>query len=156
MMNNVYIYDLDRASALLRHSYYGWDFFRKERSDFEDNIEKIVSKSPSDLSVASGDQSSETRNRFDDELRSRPIEVESFENIKHNFGDVLIVKYDIGNCSSDAIHEFSERLSQIYPGKKIFIIPSSCDLVYMGKEQLIELRDSLNKLIDASDYDSLL
>ena len=155
MMNKVYIDDLARASALLRHSYYDWDSFRKKWSVFEDNIE-IVSKSPRDLSVPSGDQSSETRNRFDDELRSRPIEVASFENIKRNIGDVLIIKYDIENCSSDTIHEFSERLRQIYPGKKIFIIPSSCDLVYMGKEQLIELRDSLNKLIDASDYDSLL
>lgn len=138
MMNNApYIDD----------SGYDWDF---------SNIEKIASKSPETYPWRAGDQSSETRNRFDDELRLRPIEVVSFENIKHNIGDVLIVKYDIENCSSDAIHEFSEHLSRIYPGKKIFIIPNSCDLVYMDKEQLIELRDSLNKLIDASDYDSLL
>ena len=68
--------------------------------------------------------------------------------------DIGVLRFNIEDTSLDDVKNLMDGLHKLNPQAEFAAIPSDYDLEGMTKEHLIQIRDKIDKMIEASDFDA--
>ena len=68
--------------------------------------------------------------------------------------DIGVLRFNIEDTSLDDVKNLMDGLHKLSPQSEFVAIPSDYDLEGMTKEHLIQIRDKIDKMIEASDFDA--
>lgn len=70
------------------------------------------------------------------------------EHYKLSADDIIVAKYDFNTYKYGDLPVLYTRLTRIFPYNKVVILPKDVLLEQLSRQQLIELRNSLNQTIE--------
>lgn len=76
-----------------------------------------------------------------------PVEVKELK-------DIGVLHFNIEDTSLDEVKNLIDGLHKLNPQVGFAAIPNDCDLEGMTKEQLIQTRNRIDNMIEASDFDA--